>query len=55
MAAAEAESINAAGNAAFNAGNFTKATQLYFEAVKADGQVAKYRTNLCNALLKSGK
>lgn len=52
MAAAEAR--NAEGNTAFKAGDFIKAKQLYFKAVQADGTVAKYRTNLCNALLKCG-
>lgn len=52
MAAAEAH--NAEGNAAFKAGDFVKAKELYFKAVQADGTVAKYRTNLCNALLKCG-
>jgi hypothetical protein len=50
-----AEAHNAAGNDAFNAGNFPKAVTHYYEAVKADGKVAKYRTNLANALLKSGR
>lgn len=50
-----AEAHNSAGNDAFNAGDFPKAVTLYYEAVKADGTVAKYRTNLCNALLKSGR
>lgn len=50
-----AEAHNAAGNDAFNAGDFSKATELYFAAVKADGSIAKYRTNLCNALLKCGR
>lgn len=50
-----AEAHNAAGNEAFNAGDFPKAVTLYYEAVKADGKVAKYRTNLANALLKSGR
>lgn len=50
-----AEAHNAAGNDAFNAGDFTKAVIHYYEAVKADGQVAKYRTNLANALLKCGR
>ncbi|WIA28873.1 hypothetical protein OEZ86_011398 [Tetradesmus obliquus] len=51
----EAEAHNAAGNDAFNAGNYIKASELYFEAVKANGKVAKYRTNLCNALMKRGR
>jgi tetratricopeptide (TPR) repeat protein len=51
----EAEAHNAAGNDAFNAGNYQKASELYFAAVKANGKIAKYRTNLCNALLKRGK
>jgi tetratricopeptide (TPR) repeat protein len=50
-----AEAHNAAGNDAFNAGDFSKASDLYFAAVKANGTVAKYRTNLCNALLKCGR
>lgn len=50
-----AEAHNIAGTEAFNAGDFAKATQLYFQAVEADSSVAKYRTNLCNALLKCGK
>jgi tetratricopeptide (TPR) repeat protein len=52
--AAEAEALNAEGNTAFNAGDFVKAKELYFKAVQTDGKVAKYRTNLCNALLRSG-
>ncbi len=52
---AEAESHNAAGNEAFKAGDFARATEQYFKAVQADGTVAKYRTNLCNALLKAGR
>jgi tetratricopeptide (TPR) repeat protein len=51
----KAEAHNTAGNDAFNAGNFQQAAELYFAAVKANGEVAKYRTNLCNALLKRGK
>lgn len=50
-----AEAHNVAGNEAFNAGDFARAAELYFQAVEADGAVAKYRTNLANALLKCGK
>jgi tetratricopeptide (TPR) repeat protein len=51
----KAEAHNAAGNDAFNAGDLQRASDLYFEAVKANGKVAKYRTNLCNALIKRGR
>lgn len=52
---ADAEAHNASGSEAFKAGDFPRATELYFKAVEADGTVAKYRTNLSNALLKSGQ
>lgn len=52
---AHAEAHNAAGNEAFKAGDFPTAAELYFKAVEGDGTVAKYRTNLANALLKSGR
>jgi tetratricopeptide (TPR) repeat protein len=51
----EAEAYNAAGNEYYNQGDFVKASELYFGAVKVNGKVAKYRTNLCNALLKRGR
>ncbi|KAF6259259.1 hypothetical protein COO60DRAFT_1638487 [Scenedesmus sp. NREL 46B-D3] len=50
----EAEAYNAAGNAAYGAGDFPTATECYVEAITANGRVAKYRTNLCNAMLKRG-
>jgi tetratricopeptide (TPR) repeat protein len=50
-----AEAFNAAGNLAFKSGDYQTASALYSQAVEVDGKVAKYHTNLCNALLKRGK
>lgn len=49
------EARNLEGNAAFAAGDYAKAAAAYVEAVKANGKVAKYRTNLANTLLELGR